>query len=149
MPAQVSTTINPLDLPNLTPSPRNSLLPDGFIEETLRTLALLFPQGDEDTKKWYYKQDDPEELDSGVMNCGNLQDNYRQIEKYRFWHDRLVILKEAFDESQPKTVSQLWNDRREGSQWYALWVAIGITLFFGLVQSIEGAFQVYKSYNPS
>ncbi|KUJ15717.1 uncharacterized protein LY89DRAFT_564138, partial [Mollisia scopiformis] len=128
---------------------KNSLFPAEFVEETLRTLALLFAQGDRDTQKWYYKQDDPEELDPGVLRCGHLRDDYRQIEKYMFWHDRLVILKEAFDGSQPKNVSQLWNDRREGNQWYALWVAIGITLFFGLVQSIEGLLQVYKAYYPS
>lgn len=128
---------------------RNSIFPEGLIEETIQTLALLFPQGDKDTEKWYYKQDNPEDLDSGVLNCGYLRDDYRQIEKYKFWHNRLVILKEAFDESQPKTISQLWNDRRGGSQWYALWVAIGLTLFFGLVQSIEGGFQVYKAYKPS
>jgi hypothetical protein len=68
------------------------------------------------------------------------------MEKYRFWHDRLVILKEAFDESQPKTLLQLWNDKRDRTQWYTLWVAIGITLFFGLVQSIEGGMQVYKAF---
>jgi hypothetical protein len=28
-------------------------------------------------------------------------------------------------------------------------VAIGLTLFFGLVQSIEGAVQVYKAYHPA
>ena len=119
-----------------------------MIAETLRTLALLFPQGEKSTEKWYSKQSNPEELDTEVLFCGNIVDDFRRIEKYTFWHDRLVILKEAFDESQPKTVTQLWNDRREGSQWYALWVAISITLFFGLVQSIEGAIQVYKAYHP-
>jgi len=124
------------------------IFPPGLIQETLQTLALLFPQGERSTEKWYSKQDSPEDLDPGVLHCGKFGDNLRQIEKYTFWHDRLVILKQAFDESQPKTVTQLWNDRREGSQWYALWVAIGITLFFGLVQSIEGAVQVYKAYHP-
>ncbi|RDW58355.1 hypothetical protein BP5796_12285 [Coleophoma crateriformis] len=129
---------------------QQSILSPELVEETLNTLALLFPVGDSGTKKWYHKQNEPEELDPGVLNCGRHRgDDYRQIGKYRFWHDRLVILKEAFDESQPNNVSQLWNDRREGSQWYGLWVAIGITLFFGLVQSIEGAMQVYKAYQPS
>jgi hypothetical protein len=109
----------------------------------------LFPQGDRDSRKWYCKQGNLEDLDLGVLDRGQLHDDYLQIEKYSFWHDRLVMLKEAFDESQPRTVSQLWNDRREGKQWYALWTAIGLTLFFGLVQSIEGAWQVYKAYNPS
>ena len=109
----------------------------------------MFPQGDRDSRKWYCKQGNLEDLDLGVLDREQPHDDYLQIEKYTFWHDRLVMLKEAFDESQPRTVSQLWNDRREGSQWYALWAAIGLTLFFGLVQSIEGGWQVYKAYHPS
>jgi hypothetical protein len=29
------------------------LFPDGLIEETIRTLALLFPQSDRDSNKWF------------------------------------------------------------------------------------------------
>ncbi|KAK0621877.1 hypothetical protein B0T17DRAFT_535299 [Bombardia bombarda] len=43
-------------------------------------------------------------------------------------------------------LAQWWNDRRDGIQWYTLWVAIGFTVFFGLVQSIEGGMQVYKAW---
>ncbi|KAL2063633.1 hypothetical protein VTL71DRAFT_5438 [Oculimacula yallundae] len=124
---------------------KTSLFPDGFVEETLRTIALLFPSN-RDTEKWYYKQLDLSQLDPGALKCGHFEDESRRIETYRFWHDRLVVLKQEFDESPPTNLTQLWNDRRLGSQWYALWVAIGITLFFGLVQSIEGAIQVYKAY---
>ena len=30
----------------------------------------------------------------------------RQIGNFEFWHDRLVMLKQAFDEADPKTVRQ-------------------------------------------
>jgi hypothetical protein len=123
------------------------MLPDGFVKETIRTLALLFPHGDKKSRKWYMKQeDDPEELDLNVLICGNMWESYREIEKYEYWHDRLAILKGAFDESKPQNVSQLWKDRRDTFQWYTLWVVISLTLFFGLVQSIEGALQVYKAF---
>jgi hypothetical protein len=125
------------------------LYPSGFIEETLQTLAILFPQGDRNTTRWYYKQDDLEELDPGVLTCGRLRDDFLQIENYRYWHLRLTILKEAFDESKPRSISQLWNDKRNSSQWYTLWLVILLTLVFGFVQSIEGALQVYKAYYPS
>ncbi len=129
-----------------TKTPRNPIFPPGFIAETLRTLALLFPEGDANTRKWYTKQADRDELDFGVLKCGPVQ---RRIEGYSFWHDRLVVLNEEFNEARPTTFVQWWNDRRDGLQWYAVWVAIGLTIFFGLVQSIEGAMQVYKAWHPS
>lgn len=60
-----------------------------------------------------------------------------------------MILKQAFDESGPRGLRQWWSDRRNSVQWYTFWVAVlvfAMTLFFGLVQSIEGALQVYLSW---
>jgi hypothetical protein len=38
-------------------------------------------------------------------------------------------------------------------QWYNFWLAValivGMTFFFGVIQSVEGAMQVYKAYRPS
>jgi len=67
-----------------------------------------------------------------------------------FWRDWLVILKQTFDDATPKTLSQWWHDRR--MQWYTFWVAILvflITTFLGVVQAVEGALQVYKSFEHS
>jgi hypothetical protein len=60
-----------------------------------------------------------------------------------------VTLKQVFDEAQPNTLSRWWYDRRNGVQFYTFWVAVMVlilTVFFGLVQSIEGALQVYASF---
>ncbi|KAK4870834.1 hypothetical protein LT330_000071 [Penicillium expansum] len=121
------------------------IFPAGLIDETLATLALIFPRGKKETIKWYSKQNEHNELDENILGCGFA---VRQIGEYNYWHDRLVILKTEFDESRPSTIQQWWNDRRDGSQWYPLWVAISLTVLFGLVQSVEGALQVYKAYNP-
>ncbi|KAL2827739.1 hypothetical protein BDW59DRAFT_179017 [Aspergillus cavernicola] len=129
----------------LTVHRQTSIFPPGLVDETLATLALLFPQGDKEVQRWYNKQDDPEELDKNILSCGMVG---RQIGSYRYWHDRLVMLKTEFDRTQPSTISQWWNDRRDGRQWYPLWVALSLTVLFGLVQSIEGALQVYKAYHP-
>jgi hypothetical protein len=78
-----------------------------------------------------------------------LRTRQRRLENFVFWRDRLVILKQAFDEAQPKALSQWWYDRRNGVQWYTFWVAILVfvtAIFFGVVQSVEGALQVYLAF---
>ena len=130
----------------------SDLYPDGLIEETIRTLALLFPNTDKNTKRWFRRMCVEHNLDSKVMKCGRLRAEDRHVENFEFWHDRLIILKQVFDEAEPGTISQWWYDRRKRVQWYTFWVAavvLALTIFFGLVQSIEGALQVYKAYHPS
>ena len=126
--------------------------PDGLVDETLRTLSLLFPVNDERTKRWLYKNVNSRGMDRALQSCELLRLEERQFEGFKFWHDRLVMLKQAFDQSRPSTISQWWHDRRNGVQWYTFWVAIlvlSLTIFFGLIQSIEGALQVYKAYHPA
>jgi len=122
-----------------------------FIDETIRTLALLFPQKDGETKRWLRSQLDSEgkPLDAALVKCGSLRTEERRFECFSFWRDRLVILKEAYDESRPKTLPQWWYDRRNGEQWYTFWIAVLVFVVattFGVVQSVEGALQVYLSY---
>jgi hypothetical protein len=125
-------------------------LPTGLKEETLRTLVLLFPQHDSQTGKFLQKN--ANRHDKMLSKGGKLRLEDRQIEGFHFWHDRLVMLKQAFDDSRPATIRQWWFDRRNGVQWYTFWIAVLVlvlTIFFGMVQSIEGALQVYKAYRPS
>lgn len=133
---------------------RSSLFPEGLINETLQTVALLFPEPEAITKTWTKRHlelfNNPD-IDPRLFRCGHLRTDDRQIENFTFWHDRLVMLKQVYDEAQPQTVLQWWHDRRNGVQWYTFWVAVIVlvlTVFFGLVQSIEGALQVYKAYHP-
>jgi hypothetical protein len=131
------------------PSLTTPLFPDTFIDETLRTLALLFPQNNHKSRRWLLAQISEHALDPAIARCGNLRAQNRRFEHFSFWHDRLVILKQAFDESSPRGLRQWWNDRRNSVQWYTFWVAILVfvmTVFFGLVQSVEGALQVYLSW---
>lgn len=133
---------------NLSP-----LFPEGFIEETLLTLSILFPPHDIITSIWFQNQPRNLHLDMEAIRCQHLQAEDRQIKKFRYWHDRLGILKQVFDEAEPKSILQWWRDRRRPVQWYNFWLAIaligGLTFFFGFVQSIEGGMQVWKAFNPS
>ncbi|KAJ3542000.1 hypothetical protein NM208_g4329 [Fusarium decemcellulare] len=135
-----------------------SLFPPGFAEETLRTLALLFPQslvnGSDNSrtsrKSWFRKLCDKRKtckIDERLGRCGTLHAEDRQIKGFIFWRDRLIILKQAYDEATPRTLSQFWYDRRNGVQWYTFWVAILvliITTILSVLQCVEGGFQAWK-----
>lgn len=126
------------------------------MEETLKTLKLLFPQSNDKSRKWLesliHSRSDASTIDRQLLKCGQLREQQREIDEFYFWYDRLVILKRVFDQSQRKGLKQWWTDRRNAMQWWTFWVALLVlflTIFFGLVQSIEGALQVYKAYHPT
>ncbi|KAI1311437.1 hypothetical protein F5Y03DRAFT_382173 [Xylaria venustula] len=125
------------------------MFPPGFVDETLRTLSLLIPQNDTKTQEWIESQIEEHDLDPLLTECGSLATQERRFENFSYWNNRLVILKQALDDAQPQTLSQWWFDRRNGVQWYTFWVAILVflvTIFFGLIQSLEGALQVWLSW---
>ena len=134
------------------------MFPNGLIEETLRSLALLFPHSDAGTRKWYkaqmkkaMKKASPRDLDPKLLECGHLRAEDRHIDAFKFYRDRLVILKQAFDESEPNSLSQWWYDKRSGVHRYPLIIAalaLVLTALFGLIQCIEGALQTYKAWHP-
>ncbi|OCK87675.1 uncharacterized protein K441DRAFT_593237 [Cenococcum geophilum 1.58] len=130
---------------------KTPLLPNGLAKETLMTIALLFPQSDISIKKWYCKIRRSYNLDQKAIQCGHLKADERRIENFQFWRERLTVLKQIFDEAEPKGISQWWHDRRKRVQWYTFWIAVVLlllTVFFGFIQIIEGALQVYKAFHP-
>lgn len=134
--------------PNINLS--SPIFPPGLIDETLRTLALLLPMHDRDSVKWFQKQHIKLKLDPSAISCGQLKLEERQIAHFKYWHDRLVVIKQFFDESQPRTIKQWWFDDRKRVQWF--WVAIVLvvcTVLFGIIQCFEGGWQIYKAYYPS
>jgi hypothetical protein len=111
----------------------------------------LFSKYDKASCKWYRKQVEKCGLDPRAITWAHLTTEERQIENFVFWHDRLGILKQVFDEAEPSSIAQWWCDRRRRVQWYTFWVAaivLTLTIVFGLIQCIEGGFQVYKAYHP-
>jgi hypothetical protein len=136
---------------------QSPLLSPTFIDETIRTLALLLPEHDSEVQQWFEKEQTKQQkrqklLDSLARECGQLKVEERQFENFEYWHDRLVILKQVFDEAEPSNIKQWWHDRRKRVQWYTFWVAavvLGLTVFFGLVQSVEGALQVYLGFKSA
>ncbi|ENH71788.1 hypothetical protein FOC1_g10004035 [Fusarium oxysporum f. sp. cubense race 1] len=136
-------------------------LPRGLAEETLRTLAILFPQSDHwaalrsnrKNQVWLERlcTHSSRVIDPQLAWCGTPSGESRYLSNFCFWRDRLLILKEEFDHSTPDSFSQWWYDRRNGVQWHNFWVAmvvLGLTAVFGLIQCILASIQVYKAYHP-
>ncbi|KAF2794174.1 hypothetical protein K505DRAFT_242738 [Melanomma pulvis-pyrius CBS 109.77] len=128
--------------------------PDNLIQETLDTLSLLFPHSDGKTRALFDKQRSlfaEAGLDRKLVECGDLKAEDRNLNHFNFWRDRIEVLKDAFEESSPtRATLKVLRDRKNGGNWLNSWaaiVAIALTLFFGLVQSIEGAIQVYQLYH--
>lgn len=125
-----------------------SPFPTGFLEETLRTLSLLIPPNDCKAVKWYADKQKELHLDPAAARCGHLNATGRQIENFRYWRDRLVILKQAFDEAEPQSLKQWWRDRRRRMQWYTFWIAVLVlvlTVLAGLTQFVFGVVQVWAA----
>ncbi|KAK4160270.1 hypothetical protein QBC43DRAFT_325699 [Cladorrhinum sp. PSN259] len=66
----------------------------------------------------------PADVDKKIATCGSLRTELRQFERFKYWRDSLVVLKEVFDEAELRTLSQWWWDRRKRVQWYTFWLAV-------------------------
>lgn len=117
-----------------------------LVEETLRSLALLLPRANTDSKRCYlknlkrYPNIDPRAGDL------TMSPKDRVLDDYQYWKERLQIIVEAYDKSEPKALPQWWKDRRNKVQWYTFWIAaliLVLTIVFGLIQSITGIMQVH------
>jgi hypothetical protein len=97
-------------------------LPDRLIVETLQTLALLIPRANRDCKRWFESVHTKfaENIDQGAGDV-ELLHWARSPEKYKFWGQRLITIKMAYDDSEPKNLGQWWHDRRSKVQWYTFW----------------------------
>ena len=94
----------------------SSILPHDLIEETIRPLGLLIPFGDKGSRAWLRKKQRELGLDPRAATYGPLNAAGRQIEDFKYWRDRIIILKQRFDEPERKTILLLWRDDRNKVQ---------------------------------
>ncbi|KAF6812371.1 hypothetical protein CMUS01_13075 [Colletotrichum musicola] len=140
---------------------KTSVFPDGFLDETLRTLAIIFPESEFGSygcfkscrTPWLRKlcsKDSACKVDSRLGSCGTLRGVDRGIENFRFWRDRLVILKQEYDEATPRTLTQFWNDRRNRVVWWTFWLAVVVLALgiagvaIGIIQCVLSGLQLAK-----
>lgn len=126
-----------------------SILPKTLVDETIRSTSLLIPPVLGEPNQWFQRQRRKHPMiDESAGVCDRLNSSERQIEKFVYWRDRLVLLKRTFDEAEPRNISQLWWDDRRKTQWFTFWVAVLVfimTVFFGVIQSVAGIVQAWAS----
>lgn len=125
----------------------------GFLEETERTLALLFDPADKSTMKRTRRIErrDAADLEAAMKSVVDL-DERLDLRNYPFWQERLLAIQQVYDEAQPKTMKQWFFDDRNRINWATFWTAITVfilTVVFGVVSSVTGVMQVYIAFNPS
>ena len=138
-----------LQLHKMSPT---TLLPKDLVDETIRSISLLIPPVFGEPNPWFQQQrrksQEKGQIDAQAGICERLNSAERQIGKFNYWRDRLVLLKRTFDDAEPRNISQLWWDDRKKTQWFTFWVAVLVfvmTVFFGIVQSVAGIVQAWAS----
>ena len=126
--------------------------PGEFLSETLRTISLLLPPVLGQPNPFFtsqLKSRSPQHpIDSAAGLVDRLNSSDRRIENFHFWRDRLVLLKRTYDDTEPKTLTQLWLDDRRKGQWFTFWVAVLVfvmTVFFGVLQTAGTWVQAWAS----
>lgn len=116
--------------------------------ETLRTLALLFPENGMNLTANITRLLHMHTSDEYIRHVGHVLPGYRRIQAYKYWRDRLVDLKETFDQAQPTTLRQMLQDRRDAPAWAAFLIAM-VILVLTAGQFVVGILQLYKTDQPT
>ena len=123
---------------------RDSIFPDGLLDETIRTLDLLFPFGDDRTKKYL---EDEGQVFYGLNLPRHSQFVSADLNNFDYWRDRLTVLYDVLDQP-PSRFPGMWTDRRNPMQWWTFWLAVffsGLTFVFGVAGLILGFKQLRLS----
>lgn len=117
----------------------SDVLPEDFVRETIQTLDLLFPFGEEGTRK-YLDQTGQTFYRTSSRDLSRVTD----FGEFRYWRKRLEDLHDVFHQA-PRNILQLWYDRRNPLQWWTFWLAALIallTIVFGIISSYTSFRQV-------
>lgn len=68
-----------------------------------------------------------------------------KVSTYPIFGSRLASIQRKYNDSRPRTLSQFWWDRRNRSEWVALWIAVFTFLtasVLGIISSVTSIIQV-------
>jgi len=130
------------------------IYPDGLLEETLRSLNLLFPIDNNQTYKRVRKMSRKGAVDIEALDLENAMKRHEkyQLSSYPIYGNRLAEIQARYDMSKPRRLKQWWFDRRQRREWAALWIAgviFVLTVFFGVISSVTGIMQAYAAFKSS
>ncbi|KAL2270850.1 hypothetical protein VTJ83DRAFT_221 [Remersonia thermophila] len=122
------------------------ILPDGLIEETLETMNLLIPIESAACNKWLKRQTQKHGLDDPLhfRDYRNGSPD-RDVERFRYWRERLLKLSDVFMRTKPQSPIGWWYDDRDKGYWWNYWLVFGAlacTVLFGLLSVILGFLQL-------
>ena len=129
----------------LTSYLNSSVYPQNFLQETFTTVRLLkVGIGSQHTgNKIVYCASDNVELGFGASVTRELKD-------YPYWQTHLKNLNHAFKAAKTTSLKEWWRDPRDVPSLVNVRlavIAIGLALFFGLIQSITGIISAVAAYN--
>jgi len=118
-----------------------TIIPADDLDETLRTLDLLFPYGDKPTKIFL----EHSKVHMWIMNPMESP-RATELDEFVYWRSRLAQLLSLFH-GPPETVRQTLLDSRNTAQFATLWVAIFgvffLTILFGVLSTVYSAKQYH------
>jgi hypothetical protein len=121
--------------------------PDGFLEETLKTMSTLFPE--EEPRQQRRKRRVCAKNDADLEAQDFI---YLDLREYQFWGERPRTLQIANNEARPRSLKQRYFDTRDKERWTTFWIAVAafvLALLFRLISSITGIMQVYIAFKAS
>ncbi|KAI8961533.1 hypothetical protein F5Y11DRAFT_225755 [Daldinia sp. FL1419] len=130
--------------PQLCPFP----IPLEVIEETIRSLDLLFPRFNSPTNRFLEKYNNDLYLFRLVSHDIDQDRASRKVRlrEFTFYHDRLIEVAHEFI-TPPKDWNTIFRDYRNPIQYWTFW--IGLVIFIATVISLGlAAAQVYYAQHP-
>jgi hypothetical protein len=117
-----------------------ALLSQSLLTETIKTLDLLFPAWDVETRKLLGAASQDFHTIEPVAESRQLN-----LIEYDHWRTRLLDVYDEIYLSPPVSWRQLWRDRRNPQQFWTFWIAL-VILMLTLVSTAAGIAQTYASF---
>ena len=86
--------------------PCSAVFPEGLIDETIKTLSLLLPMNDHETRPWFLKQQIELHLDHEAVRCKPLTKEERSIDNFVYVYPLKLSSRYTLAWSRPTCNSQ-------------------------------------------